>query len=195
MSRVAMPGSVAVIFEVEPHPERIDAYLQLAASLTPRLAMMDGFLENERFSSRVHPGRLVSLSLWNSETAAIGWRENALHRSAQEKGRAGLLKSYRIRVGETVDRHAPDGEWDEQGLVLLECREAASVVDQLAARGHETFVNLRDAGHALALVGADASNASGHPLLSEDTDSRTRMLRVKVLRDYGLTDRAQAPHA
>ena len=121
--------SVAVIFEVEPDPERFDAYLARAASLAPRLAAIEGFVENERFRSRRRPGHLVSLSLWEDEAAAIRWRENEYH----------------------------------------------------------TFVNIRDSMHALALAEGPVRD-EGH--LSPGVG----VMRVRVLRDYGLTDRAEAPH-
>ena len=161
---------VAVIFEVEPDPDRFDAYLGLAASLAPQLAAIDGFISNERFRSRRYPGRLVSLSLWEDEAAAIRWRENAFHRSAQGRGRGGLLKGYRIRVGNIVD-----GPGD---LVLVQSHEGH------AAEGYETFVNIREPLHMLALSEGQVSD--GLP-------ADAHVLHVDVLRDYGLTDRDEAP--
>ncbi|NID16371.1 antibiotic biosynthesis monooxygenase family protein [Luteibacter yeojuensis] len=166
--------SVAVIFEVEPDPECFEAYLGLAASLAPRLATVEGFIGNERFRSRHRPGRLVSLSLWENEAAAIRWRENALHRSAQDKGRGGLLKDYRIRVGNIVD-----GRGD---LVLLQSLEGQA--GRLAAAGYEVFVNIRDPSHALAL---------GEEPVSGSLLAGVRAMRVEVLRDYGLMDRDESP--
>ena len=42
----------AVIFEVEPRPDRWDAYLAHAAALRPDLIQIDGFLDNRRYNSR-----------------------------------------------------------------------------------------------------------------------------------------------
>jgi heme-degrading monooxygenase HmoA len=169
--------NVAVIFEVEPDPQRFDAYLGLAASLAPQLAAIEGFIENERFRSLRHPGRLVSLSLWEDEAAAIRWRENELHRSAQGKGRGGLLKGYRIRVGEIVD-----GPGD---LVLLQSRGNGG--GDLASAGYGAFVNIRDPDDALALTGSPMRDDGSLP-------ASVRITHVKTLRDYGLMDRAEAPH-
>lgn len=187
---------VAVIFQVEPDPQRIDTYLGLAASLAPQLAAMPGFIENERFRSQRHPGRLVSLSLWEDEAAAIGWREHGPHRAVQQKGRSGLLKGYRIRVGEIVGGpvFAPGSTSD---LILLQSLGSANpgepvsgIIDELAADGHETFVNIRNQGHALVLI------EGSHPLRDDGSlPAGISLLRVRVLRDYGLTDRAQAPRA
>jgi len=196
MSDLTARIPVAVIFQVEPDPGRIDAYLGLAASLAPQLAAIPGFIENERFRSQRHPGRLVSLSLWEDEAAAIRWRENTFHRSAQQRGRGGLLKGYRIRVGELVGGpvFAPGSTSD---LILLQSlgsgtpgEPAAGIIDELAADGHETFFNIRDPGHALVLI------EGSHPLRDDGSlPAGVSLLRVRVLRDYGLTDRAEAPCA
>ena len=39
---------IAVIFEVEPKPGQLDAYLDLAATLRPELEKIDGFISVER---------------------------------------------------------------------------------------------------------------------------------------------------
>ena len=49
---------IAVIFEVEPHPERKDAYLEAAARLKPLLEGIDGFISVDRFQSLSQPGRI-----------------------------------------------------------------------------------------------------------------------------------------
>jgi heme-degrading monooxygenase HmoA len=41
----------AVIFEVEPEPERRQDYLEIAAQLRPELEQIDGFISVERFQS------------------------------------------------------------------------------------------------------------------------------------------------
>ena len=196
MNELAARIPVAVIFQVEPDPERIDAYLGLAANLAPQLAAIPGFIENERFRRQRYPGRLISLSLWEDEAAAIRWRENAFHRSAQQRGRGGLLKGYRIRVGEIVGGpvFAPGSTSD---LFLLQSlgngtagEPAARIIDELAGDGHETFVNIRDQGHALVLI------EGSHPLRDDGSlPAGVSLLRIRVLRDYGLTERDEAPRA
>ena len=42
----------AVIFEVQPKPERWNDYLDLAKQLKPKLEAIDGFIDNERFESK-----------------------------------------------------------------------------------------------------------------------------------------------
>ncbi|MBI1753415.1 MAG: antibiotic biosynthesis monooxygenase [Acidobacteria bacterium] len=89
---------IAVIFEVEPAAGQQAEYLDLATSLAPRLAGMDGFLSIERFQSLSQPGKLLSLSFWHDEAAVARWRNLEAHREAQIRGRQGLFQGYRLRV-------------------------------------------------------------------------------------------------
>jgi heme-degrading monooxygenase HmoA len=89
---------IAVIFEVEPHPDRKDDYLAEAARLKPLLEAMDGFISVERFQSLATPGRIVSLSYWRDEEAVRAWRNVDAHRETQHKGREEIFRDYRLRV-------------------------------------------------------------------------------------------------
>jgi heme-degrading monooxygenase HmoA len=94
---------IAVIFEVWPADGRRDEYLDIAASLRPILAQIDGFISVERFESLTEPGKLLSLSFWRDEKAVQAWRQVAEHRLAQSKGRSYVFRDYRLR-GAAVDR-------------------------------------------------------------------------------------------
>jgi heme-degrading monooxygenase HmoA len=93
---------IAVIFEVEPHPERKDAYLEAAARLKPLLEGIDGFISVERFQSLTQPGRIVSLSYWRDEAAVRAWRNLEAHRRTQAAGRESIFADYRLRVAEVL---------------------------------------------------------------------------------------------
>jgi heme-degrading monooxygenase HmoA len=58
-----------VAFEVQPRLDAWDEYLQTAKLLRPELERIDGFIHNERFRSRRHEDRLLSLSTWRDEKA------------------------------------------------------------------------------------------------------------------------------
>jgi len=88
----------AVIFEVEPQPERRQDYLDIAARLRPELERIDGFISVERFQSLTQEGKILSLSFWRDEEAVARWRSHAQHRTAQRAGRTGVFKNYRLRV-------------------------------------------------------------------------------------------------
>jgi heme-degrading monooxygenase HmoA len=93
---------IAVIFEVEPNDGARQAYLDIAASLTPRLEAIDGFVSVERFESLSQPGKLLSLSFWRDEAAVAAWRGLEAHRGAQAAGRAEVFAGYRLRVASVV---------------------------------------------------------------------------------------------
>lgn len=89
---------IAVIFEVFPAEGKVEEYLDIAAKLKPQLEKIDGFISIERFSSLIEEGKVLSLSFWRDEEAISEWRNLEAHRIAQEKGRDGVFKSYRLRV-------------------------------------------------------------------------------------------------
>lgn len=114
---------IAVIFEVIPHPDKRQAYLDIAASLRPQLEAMDGFVSIERFESLSQPGKILSLSYWRDEAAVQRWRNVETHRAAQASGRGGIFDDYRLRVAAVLrdygkhDRaEAPDDSREVHGV-------------------------------------------------------------------------------
>jgi heme-degrading monooxygenase HmoA len=93
---------IAVIFEVEPHRERREDYLRIAAELRPLLDDVDGFISIERFQSLSDPGRILSLSFWRDVAPVAQWRTLEAHRVAQSRGRAEIFRDYRLRVANVV---------------------------------------------------------------------------------------------
>jgi heme-degrading monooxygenase HmoA len=93
---------IAVIFEVWPAEGERGHYLDIAAELRPLLDEIDGFISIERFVSLREPEKLLSLSFWRDEAAVSAWRNMEAHRSAQSKGRNGILRDYRLRVAEVM---------------------------------------------------------------------------------------------
>ncbi len=93
---------IAVIFEVEPHPEQRGAYLDHAGTMRSMLEEIDGFISVERFESLTQPGKLLSLSFWRDEAAIDDWRRLEIHRAAQAKGRTAYFRDYRLRVAGVI---------------------------------------------------------------------------------------------
>lgn len=89
---------IAIIFEVWPASGRVDEYLGIAASLRPDLERMPGFISVERFRSITDPDKYLSLSFWEDEAAVENWRRHEQHREAQQAGRGGVFRDYRLRV-------------------------------------------------------------------------------------------------
>jgi heme-degrading monooxygenase HmoA len=208
----------AVVFEVNPKPEQWDAYLGYARSLRPELERVDGFIDNERFSSLRRKGWVLSLSIWRDEKAVVRWRTSARHHKIQHKGRIEVFRDYRLRVGDiTADNRLPAGEslheqrFDETaaaakliGLTegapedLPAEPEAAAVAARLgmtADRAHpglvdwDVFASIYQPGKHILLTSWREA-AAGYPA---STAGDIRHRRVRVIRTYGMFDRAEAP--
>lgn len=209
----------AVIFEVQPKPERWDEYLELARSLRPELERIDGFIDNERFGSRTRQGWILSLSVWRDEKAVIRWRTLAPHHFAQATGRAEIFEDYHLRVGEIVaDNNLPeDSEPVRQRLDETEVGSAKAVTvserepsERTGAPGsaadlpfpapgtpgildYEAFDGITVPGKQLLLAAwQDVTTArKWQPQAVANGGFRHRA--VQIIRDYGLEDRREAP--
>jgi len=205
----------AVIFEVQPKKDRWDDYLALAGQLKPKLEAIDGFIDNERFRSRRTEGRLLSLSTWRDEKAVIRWRTHGEHHDAQEKGRFEVFQDYHLRVGEiTADTRPPQGLAVEQkrldeteigaakAVTVTELTPREGARDLAAALGldplagglvdHELFESISNTGKLLLLASwRDADSARAWIPTAAAGPLRHR--EVRIVRDYGMFDRREAP--
>lgn len=93
---------IGVIFEVLPHEQHKQEYLDIAASLRPELEKIKGFISIERFQSLNNPNKILSLSFYENEASLDEWRNLHVHRNAQGKGRGELFEGYRIRIVSVV---------------------------------------------------------------------------------------------
>jgi heme-degrading monooxygenase HmoA len=198
-----------VIFEVQPRAERWNDYLDTAKLLRPELERIDGFLDNERYRSERTEGGVLSLSTWRDEKALIRWRTQATHHTeGQERGRAEIFADYHLRVGEiVVDSAAPPGtgmtgrrfDVTEVGIApvvsLTEIAPSAEIAQPSAdAPGLvacEWFASLTEEGKRVLLASwLDAESASR---FSPAGIVGVRHRQVRVIRDYGMRDRREAP--
>ncbi len=108
-------SKIVVIFEVKPKKENMDDYLNHAVRLKEELSRMEGFVSAERFSSLNEEGKLISLSVWESEQAAAKWRNHMAHRQSQKTGHESLFEEYHITVASVLREyndknreHAPE---------------------------------------------------------------------------------------
>jgi heme-degrading monooxygenase HmoA len=213
----------AVIFEVQPKKERWDDYLELAKLLKPRLEAIDGFIDNERFKSKRDEGRLLSLSTWRDEKAVIRWRTQGEHHGAQEKGRFEVFEDYHLRVGEiTADTAPPKGlSIAQDRLDATDVGEAkvATITeitpaedgslgtepDALPAHlgldtgtaelvAHELFESIYNPGKLLLLASwRNEQAAQAWSPIKPEAAAAVRHRRVRIIRDYGMFDRREAP--
>lgn len=93
---------IAVIFEVEPHANKKQQYLDIAESLRPHLEKIDGFISIERFQSLSNGNKILSLSFFRDEAAIKNWRNLQCHHEAQSAGRHVMFENYRLRVAGVI---------------------------------------------------------------------------------------------
>lgn len=209
----------AVIFEVVPKPERRDDYLALGKFLKPEIDKIDGFIDNERFTSRRSKGRVLSLSTWRDEKAVIRWRTLGVHHQVQQRGRLEVFQDYRLRVGEfTADSEADGQNLLQQRFDETEVGEAKCVtiserspsegegpatsdlavdlgLPAIGAEGlldHDVYESIYNPGKLLLLASwRDAASAAAWQ--PNPLRGTLRHRQVRIIRDYGMFDRREAP--
>jgi heme-degrading monooxygenase HmoA len=100
---------IVVFFEIWPaDSSRRTQYLDIASRLRSLLDEIDGFISVERFESLTESGKILSLSIWRDEAAVANWRNNAEHRAAQNAGRGGMFRDYRLRIAHVIRDYGLD---------------------------------------------------------------------------------------
>jgi heme-degrading monooxygenase HmoA len=190
--------------------------------LKPELEQIDGFVDNIRYRSLRRKGWLLSLSGWRDEKALVRWRTQARHHVVQEKGRSEIFLDYHLRIGQlTRDTRPPQGlalseqrldeteTGDATTITLIDARRPPEWVGQTAPDDIARWQGLP--AHASGLVAWDVFDAvltPGDIILLISWRDRTaaeafegavslqdgaRLRRVRVVRDYGMFDRREAP--
>ena len=213
----------SVIFEVLPNQGKKDAYLDLAKHLKPILETIDGFVDNERFESRLRPDWVLSHSTWRDEKSVVRWRTEAEHHVVQSKGRFEIFQDYHLRVGDvTADTDPPrEAPIEERRFDETEVGTAkvvtfteitprkgvafANQADLLPAHlgldlssgtiaGHDVWASIYNPGKmALLVAWADVKAARLWTPRIIDGIEKLRHRSVRIVRDYGRFDRREAP--
>ena len=212
----------AVIFEVQPRPEQWETYLEAAKTLRPELERVDGFVDNVRYRSLTRDGWILSLSSWRDEKSLVRWRTAVRHHEMQQRGRDEILLDYHLRVGQlTSDSHLPQGcelreqRFDEtevgQGTAVtfvdaamdpneLEASSPRGLARQLGLPEEPNGPVSWDVYEAVSTPGQVILmtvwlNGPTHEPLSASLSSadKRRFRDVRVIRDYGMFDRREAP--
>ena len=212
----------SVLFEVHPKPDQWDAYLGYAKMLRPELEEIDGFVDNLRYKSLTRDGWVLSLSNWRDEKAVVRWRTTVRHHEVQEKGRADVFLDYHLRVGQlTHDTRIPPGHTlqeqrldetdvgDATTVSLIDAKVApdspkASRPDAVAARlgliagapglvAWDVFDAVLTPGDAILMISWRDEAAATSFEASVSMPDNARLRRVRVVRDYAMFDRREAP--
>jgi heme-degrading monooxygenase HmoA len=209
----------AVVFEVQPRSDKWDAYLGLAQLLKPELQATDGFIDVTRYHSLGRPGWLLSLSIWRDEKSLVRWRTQTQHHGAQERGRSEIFGDYHLRVGQ-VTRDSQEADLPEQRLdetavglgttvTLVSGRQAPDWVKRNGAAAVAAELGLQEQAPGLVawdvfdavlapgdvvllLSWRDQAAAAAFETTLAAAEAR-RVRRVRIVRDYGMFDRREAP--
>jgi len=212
----------SAMLEVNPIPEQFDTYLSMAKMLRPELEKIEGFIDNNRYASLTRDGWLLSLSSWRDEKSLIRWRTEAKHFKVMQVARARVFSDYRLRIGQTVtDTRLPEGEvLREQRLdvtevgagtavMLLDARLDPDWVKRSGADAVRQALGLElqasglvawDAFDALLTPGDAIVVATWRDLAAAQAFEReatlpegVRLRHIRVIREYGMFDRREAP--
>ena len=133
---------IGLFFEVTPHLGHSNHYFSYVEKLKPELAKHPGLVWLNRYQTLSDDCSLLSYQLWVNEKSIENWRNNKMHRLAQEAGIKAHFKDYRIRVGERVS-FWPQGETSEsnngsivKSSSLLLCVQSEAPISQ------DSFVKL-----------------------------------------------------
>jgi heme-degrading monooxygenase HmoA len=212
----------SVLFEVRPKAEHWDTYLGVARMLRPEIERIDGFIDNIRYKSLTRTGWIFSLSTWRDEKALVRWRTQSKHHAAQDRGRTEILSDYHLRVGEIVhDSDLPEGgalpqqRLDETAagsattVTLIDARRTADWIQQQGAEDvarsfgldanadwlvdWDVFDAVLSPGDAILLMSWRDTDAAAAFARSAALPEGARFRQIRVVRDYGMYDRREAP--
>jgi heme-degrading monooxygenase HmoA len=210
------------MLEVNPKSDQFDAYLGMAKMLKPEIEQIDGFVDNNRYASLTRAGWLLSLSSWRDEKALVRWRSQAKHHKTMQAARDRVFSDYHLRIGQTVaDTRVPDGQVlieqrldaTEAGIAkavtLLDGKAAADWVKQAGAEvvakslgldpnvsgliAWDVFDHLMTPGDIIAVASWGDIAAAEAFASSLTLPDGVRLRHVRIIRDYGMFDRREAP--
>lgn len=186
----------ALFFEVRPLPGNLPHYFEHVARLKPELARHTGLAFLDRYGALGDADLLLSHQLWETAADIDAWRKDSVHRVSQAAGRHVHFADYRIRVAERVV-HWPTGAAQtadpatgQDGPHVL----ALYGTQAVTAPGFAAFESVNHAGRFIALASADGLTQAQAALQARlDQPGVQQAAAYRVLRDYGMFDRAQAP--
>lgn len=210
------------MLEVNPKSDQLDIYFGMARMLRPELEKIDGFVDNDRYSSLTRPGWLLSLSSWRDEKALVRWSIEAHHHKIMQAARDRVFADYRMHIGELVaDTHLPAGhtlvqqrldateagigkaitllnakrdpEWVRQGGGEAVARSLGFDPDTAEVVSWDVFDAVAAPGDVIALVKwGDVTGAEAFRRGGAPPED-VRLRNIRVIRDYGMFDRREAP--
>jgi len=143
--------------------------------------------------------------LWDDEKSLVRWRTLEQHHQGQEEGRAGVLDDYHLRVGEVTRAAGLYAKrrlgWMTRDETQVSDTKALSLIDSpvpfsiALPTACKIFDHLTQAGRTAALCEWPDVHAADRYLRSvrASLPSGSSSYAVRVIRDYGMHDRREAP--
>jgi heme-degrading monooxygenase HmoA len=212
----------AGMLEVNPKSDQVNTYFGMAKMLRPELEKIDGFIENARYTSLSRPGWILSLSSWRDEKSLVRWSVESTHHKTMQTARDRVFADYSMHIGEFVaDTRLPAGQTllqqrldvTEAGIgkaiTLLDAQREPDWVKQAGADAAakslgfdpdasgvvdwDVFDAIATPGDLIALAKwSDLASAEAFQQEATLPDD-VRLRNVRVVRDYGMFDRREAP--
>ena len=190
----------ALFFEVRPKPGHLPHYFEHVDRLRPALARHKGLLFLDRYRSLSDEAVLLSHQHWLDEAAILAWRRDSLHLQSQQAGRYQHFADYRIRVASLACQWV-EGQFSDAAQDKLEAPDEGRFV--IAAYSQATD------GQVPAKAGFESVNHQGAYISLQEASSRSQAQAsvlawgqvpglqsaraFRVVRDYGMLERKEAP--
>ncbi len=198
----------AVLFEVLPRADGWDRYLDIAGALKPHLKVLDGFLDNERFSRNGGDGSLISVSLWRDEKSLVRWRVHAAHHNGQTNGREQVFEDYRLRVGEIViaqhngakkmgegQRFDTTDEDSVKFILIVRGAKCAQLeeIKRKSGRPFASFTGVVDDTREAAMFEFETEDLGLRCFEDLACERSIDKYLIRIVRSYGMFNRNEAP--
>lgn len=197
---------LALFFEVQPKPDRVDDYLDTAARLKPALEASGGCLFIERFRSLEREGVLLSFQIWRDEAAMTAWRIHEAHHQVQTLGRTQIFRDYRLRVAQVLREEEPGKPaWQAQRMniyndpvhktprYIMAVQSTSADFTAPEAGRIESFASLYRDGQFLHVVEVPSLLAGLEVSENCRIGAPAYHYRIcEIERDYGMFERAEA---
>jgi heme-degrading monooxygenase HmoA len=176
----------SVVFEVHPKTEQWDAYLGNAKMLRPELEQVDGFIDNIRYQSLTREGWILSLSGWRDEKSVVRWRTKMRHQQRLDETEVGAGTTITL-----IDAKQPPAPKPASPEDLARHLGLAAQAEGLLA--WDAFDAVLTPGDLMLLISWKSNQAAQAFENSVKLPPDGRFRRVRVVRDYGMFDRREAP--
>lgn len=193
----------ALLFEMEPRPGHEGHYFKHAEALRPLLAQHAGLLFIERFKSISRPNVILSHSHWRDEASLAKWRSDPDHHRSQAAGRNKHFEDYRLRISHVLkivrqscapESWTMDGAYTDVNAIPPRFLTIVALKSEPADLSGESFQSVTVDDSFLCVADAK-SHQHGEEIIADAMalPHVTSAMLTLVSRDYGMSERAEAP--